>query len=158
MKITDILKQKGETVFTVKEDSSVFDAVKIMDESKTGVVLVLGAKGNVVGLMSERDVLYKCYNSEKRIKNQIVKNLMTSVEDILIATLEDTPKELMNVMLYRKIRHLPVVEDEKIIGVVSIEDILKMLLDSFENESHQLRQHIRNPFGIHTYRKDVAQK
>ena len=156
MKITDILKQKGETVFTVKDNSSVFDAVKIMDESKIGVVLVLGEKGNVVGLMSERDVLYKCYNSEKRIKNQIVKNLMTSVEDILIAKLDDTPKELMNVMLYRKIRHLPVVEEEKIIGVVSIEDILKMMLDSFENESHQLRQHIRNPFGIHTYRKDKA--
>ena len=49
---------------------------------------------------------------------------------------------------------MPVVEDERIIGVVSIEDILKMMLDSFENESHQLRQHIRNPFGIHTYRKD----
>ena len=154
MKITDILKQKGETVFTVKDDSSVFDAVKIMDESKIGVVLVLGGKGNVVGLMSERDVLYKCYNSEKRIKNQVVKNLMTNVEDILIAKLDDTPKELMNVMLYRKIRHLPVVENEKIIGVVSIEDILKMMLDSFENESHQLRKHIRNPFGIHTYRKD----
>lgn len=156
MKIIDILKQKGETVFTIDENYSVFDAVKIMDDSRTGVVLVTGTKGNVVGLISERDVLYKCYNSNKKLENQTVKALMTEVQNILIAKLDDTPKELMNVMLYRKIRHLPVIEENKIIGVISIEDILKMMLDSFENESHQLRQHIRNPFGIHTYKKDLT--
>jgi len=151
MKITDILKQRGQTVFTVKIDSSAIDAVAIMDESKIGAVIVLDKKDNVAGILSERDVLYKCYNSGVELKNQTVDKLMTGVEDILIGKIDSTPHDLMNVMLYRRIRHLPIIEKEKIIGLLSVEDIMKMMLDSYENESHQLRKYIQNPFGVHIY-------
>ncbi len=154
MKIIDILNQKGDTLFTVKSDSSVLDAVAIMDKNKIGAVIVTDKKENVVGILSERDVLYKCYNSGKQLKDQTVNNLMTGVENLLIGKPDDTAKELMNVMLYRKIRHIPILEDGQFTAIVSVEDILKMMLDSFENESHLLRQHIKNPFGIHTYKKD----
>lgn len=151
MKITDILKQRGKTLFTVKTDSSVFDAVQIMDENKIGAVIVLDGKGKVAGILSERDVLYKCYKSGKKLKEQTVDNLMTGVDDILIGNMDDTPKELMNVMLYRRIRHIPIIEDNEIAGMLSVEDILKMMLDSIENESHLLKQHIKNPMGIHDF-------
>ncbi len=154
MKITDVLKQKGETVFTVKSNTSALDAVAVMDKNKIGAVIVLDAKDNVAGILSERDVLYKCYNSGKELKDQIVDNLMTNVEDLLIGKMNDTPKELMNVMLFRKIRHIPIIEDNQISAVISVEDILKMMLDSLENESHLLKQHIKNPMGIHTYKKE----
>lgn len=154
MKIIDVLKQKGETVFTVQTDSSVLAAVAIMDKNKIGAVIVLDKKGNVAGILSERDVLYKCYNSDKRLKDQTVNVLMTSVENLLIGNMDDTAKELMNVMLYRKIRHIPIIENEQIVAIVSVEDILKMMLDSLENESHLLKQHIKNPMGIHTYKKE----
>ena len=154
MKITDVLKQRGETVFTVKTDSSALAAVAIMDKNKIGAVIVLDKKDSVAGILSERDVLYKCYNSGKQLKDQTVNNLMTNVSDLLIGNMDDTAKELMNVMLYRKIRHIPIIENEQIVAVVSVEDILKMMLDSLENESHLLKQHIKNPMGIHTYRKE----
>ncbi len=151
MKITDILEQRGKTLFTVKTDSNVFEAVKIMDENKIGAVIVLDSKGKVAGILSERDVLYKCYKSGKRLKEQTVNNLMTNVDDILIGKIDDTAKELMNVMLYRRIRHIPIIENNEIAGMLSVEDILKMMLDSIENESHLLRQHIKNPMGIHDF-------
>ena len=151
MKITDILNQRGQTVFTVKVDSPVIDAVTIMDKNKVGAVIVLDKKSNVAGILSERDVLYKCYNSGKKLEEQIVSKLMTGVEDILIGKMDSTPHDLMNVMLYRRIRHLPIIEDEKIVGILSVEDIMKMMLDSYENESHQLRKYIQNPFGVHIY-------
>ena len=154
MKIIDVLKQKGETVFTVKSNTSALDAVALMDENKIGAVIVLDKKDAVVGILSERDVLYKCYNSGKQLKEQTVNNLMTGVEDLLIGDMDDTAKELMNVMLYRKVRHIPIIENEQIVAIVSVEDILKMMLDSLENEGHLLRQHIKNPMGIHTYKKE----
>ena len=154
MKITDILNQRGQTVFTVKVDSPVIDAVTIMDKNKVGAVIVLDKKDNVAGILSERDVLYKCYNSGVELKNQTVDKLMTGVEDILIGKIDSTPHDLMNVMLYRRIRHLPIIEKEKIIGLLSVEDIMKMMLDSYENESHQLRKYIQNPFGVHIYNGD----
>jgi signal-transduction protein with cAMP-binding, CBS, and nucleotidyltransferase domain len=151
MKITDILEQRGKTLFTVQTDTNVFGAVKIMDENKVGAVIVLDSKNKVAGILSERDVLYKCYKSGKRLKEQTVKNLMTGVDDILIGDMNDTAKELMNVMLYRRIRHIPIIEDNEITGMLSVEDILKMMLDSIENESHLLKQHIKNPMGIHDF-------
>jgi len=154
MKIIDVLKQRGETVFTVKTDSSALAAVAIMDKNKIGAVIVLDKKDNVAGILSERDVLYKCYNSNVQLKDQTVNNLMTGVENLLIGNMDDTAKELMNVMLYRKIRHIPIIENEQIVAIVSVEDILKMMLDSLENESHLLKEHIKNPMGIHTYRKE----
>ena len=151
MKITEILKQRGKTLFTVYEETSALEAVKIMDENRIGALIVLNKKENISGIISERDVLYKCYKSEVRLKDQIVKKLMTSVEDILIGKFDDTARELMNVMLYRKIRHIPIMENNEFIAMLSVEDILKMELDSFENESRLLKEHIKNPFGVHTY-------
>ena len=151
MKITDILKQRGQTVFTVSVDTSVIESVAIMDKQKVGAVIVLDKKENVAGILSERDVLYKCYNSGKKLEEQTVDNLMTSVDDILVGQLDSTARDLMNVMLYRRIRHMPIIEDGKIVGMLSVEDIMKMMLDSYENESHQLREYIKNPFGVHIY-------
>ncbi len=151
MKIIDILKQKGQTLFTVNPETCAFDAVQIMDENKVGAVIVTDKKGNVAGILSERDVLYKCYKSGIPLKEQNVKNLMTNVDKILIGNMDDTARELMNVMLYRKIRHIPIIDKGEIAAMLCVEDILKMLLDSYENESHMLKEHIKNPIGIHDY-------
>jgi len=151
MKITEILKQRGKTLFTVEINTSAYDAVKTMDENKIGAVIVLDKKGNVAGILSERDVLYKCYKSGIALKDQTVNNLMTDVDNILIGDINDTAKELMNIMLYRRIRHIPILENKEIAAMLSVEDILKMMLDSYENESHLLREHIKNPIGIHDF-------
>jgi predicted transcriptional regulator len=156
MKIIDIIKQRGQTLFTVKTDTKALEAVSIMDTKKIGALIVLDDKENVAGIISERDVLYKCYNTDIHLKDQVVEKLMTPVEDILIGKMDDTAQDLINIMLYRRIRHIPIIENNKIVAMLAVEDILKMIMDSYEIESRLLREHIKNPFGIHTYgEKDI---
>ncbi len=154
MNIEDIIKGKGKTLFTVKKKTSAFDAVSVLDKEKVGVLLVLDEKDNVAGILSERDVLYKCYNSGKKLEEQTVENLMTNVEDIIIGKLDDTPQQLMNIMTSKRIRHIPIIENENIVGIISIGDLIKLVLENSEVESRKLREYIKNPFGVHIYNKE----
>ena len=154
MKIADLITEKGNKVYTVKKDTCAYDAVATLDEHKIGAVIVLDKENNVAGILSERDILYKCYKSGIPLKEQTVNNLMTNVEDILIGKLDDTPQELMQIMVNKKIRHIPVIDKETIVGIVSIGDLLKTVLDNYETESHLLKEYIKNPFGVHIYNKD----
>jgi CBS domain-containing protein len=154
MNIEDIIKGKGKTLFTVKTKTTAFDAVSVLDKERVGVLLVLDEKDNVAGILSERDVLYKCYNSGKKLEEQTVENLMTNVEDIIVGKLDDTPQQLMNIMTNQRIRHIPIIENGNIVGIVSIGDLIKLVLENSEIESRKLREYIKNPFGIHIYSKE----
>jgi len=154
MNIEDIIKGKGKTLFTVNKKTTAFDAVSVLDKERVGVLMVLDEKDNVAGILSERDVLYKCYNSGKKLEEQTVENLMTNVEDIIVGKLDDTPQQLMNIMTTQRIRHIPIIENENIVGIVSIGDLIKLVLENSEVESRKLREFIKNPFGIHIYTKE----
>ena len=151
MKITDIVKGKGKTLFTIKKTSLAVDAVAILDEHRVGVLMVLDDKENVAGIISERDILYKCYKSGEPLKEKKVETLMTNVEDIIVGEIADTPRRLMNLMVSKKIRHIPIMEDNTIIGIVSSDDLLQLILENSEVESRKLREYIKNPFGVHIY-------
>ena len=156
MNIESIVKGKGheKTLFTVSTDTTAFDAAAVLDEHRVGALIVLDKDNNVAGILSERDILYKCYKSGKNIREQIVSNLMTSVENILVGQIDDTPRRLMNMMVTQKIRHIPIIEDGSIIGIVSIDDLLQMILENSEIESRKLREYIKNPFGVHIYEEE----
>ncbi|MDA3891652.1 MAG: CBS domain-containing protein [Salinivirgaceae bacterium] len=77
---------------------------------------------------------------------QTVENLMTNVEDIIVGKLDDTPQQLMNIMTTQRIRHIPIIENENIVGIVSIGDLIKLALENSEVESRKLREFIKNPF------------
>ncbi len=151
MNIADIVKGKGKTLFTVKKSTLAVEAVAILDEHRVGVLLVTDENENVAGIISERDILYKCYRSGEPLKEKKVESLMTKVEDIIVGKIDDTPRRMMNMMVTQNIRHIPIIEKDTIIGIVSIDDLLQLILENSEVESRKLREYIKNPFGVHIY-------
>ena len=151
MKIEDIVKGKGKTLFTIRKKSLAVDAVAILDKHRVGVLMVVDAEENVAGILSERDILYKCYKSGEPLKEKNVESLMTKVEDIIVGEISDTPRRLMNMMVSLHIRHIPIMEDDTIVGIVSIDDLVHLILENSEVESRKLREYIKTPFGVHIY-------
>jgi CBS domain-containing protein len=151
MKVEDILKEKGDVfLVTVEEELPIDKAIEILDTKKVGSLIVIDKNENVSGIISERDFLYKPPKLGNR-ESLEVKDLMTGIEDLYIAKKSDKPSDLMKLIVEKKIRHIPIMEDDTIIGLVSIGDLLKYLLEKYEEEAFLLRQHIKNPMGIHVY-------
>ncbi len=152
MIVSEIVKRKGKNVLTVKEDSIVFDTVKRLDETRSGAMLVINNNEELVGIISERDILYKCYNSGIPLTENTVKKLMTSADKLIVGKMDDTATYLMHAMIDKGIRHIPILEENEIVCIISIEDVLKAVLETSESEAKLLREYIKNPFGVHTYK------
>lgn len=152
--VSEILEKKGKVVFTINENEVIYNAVKKFNDYKIGSLLVVNDDENLVGIITERDVLYKCYNSKELMINSKVKvkERMTSSEDLIVGKVTDTATSIMNTMLNQKIRHIPILDGDVIVGIVSIGDALKGALDAREIEAKMLREHIKNPFGVHIYK------
>lgn len=156
MLISEVLEKKQKqgvsTVFAANEDTSAFHAIAKLKENGIGSLLIMSEKSTLIGILSEKDILYKCYNSNVPLRERKVKDIMTPVDDLVIVTMEDTTDYLRNVMTNRRIRHVPVLnKSNEIEGVVSLGDLVKAELDEAEEEAKLLREHIQNPFGIHLY-------
>lgn len=124
-----------------------------MDETNVGAALVVNEKEELVGLISERDILYKCYKTGKSLDGtNKVRDLMTSADKLIVGKMEDTGTYLMKAMLDKHIRHIPILDGEEIVSVISIEDVLRSVLESSESEAKLLREYIKNPFGVHAYK------
>ena len=141
MTITAILQSKGAEVLTVTAETSVRDAVALLAERKIGALPVV--KGDqVAGIMSERDVIYCLRSDGAAILDWPVERIMTAPaitvdrdQDVLAA---------LSLMTRRRIRHLPVVEGGKLIGLVSIGDLVKYRMDKIEREAEQMLAYIQN--------------
>lgn len=152
MKVEDICKEKGErSLITVNEDVNIDDAIQILDSNKVGSLIVTDKDDNLVGIISERDFLYKPPRIGGDRKNLKVKDLMTGIDDLYIAKKSDKPTDLMKLIVEKKIRHIPIMENDEIVGLVSIGDLMKYLLKKYEEEAFLLREHIKNPMGVHVY-------
>lgn len=153
MLVSKIVENKGKMVVTVSEDSSVYETVKRLDETGAGAALVVNAAEELVGIISERDILYKCYKMGKSLDGtNLVKNLMTSAENIIVGKMEDTSSYLMKAMIDKHIRHIPILDGEVIVSIIAIEDVLRAVLETSESEAKLLREYIKNPFGVHAYK------
>lgn len=153
MKVSNILERKGRKIFTVNAKSTVLDAVKILFDNKIGSLIVVNDDDDLEGIVSERDVLYKCYTLNLQICDKQVKEIMTPKDDLIIGKIDDTSTYLMNVMTEKRIRHIPILDKDTIVGIVSIGDVLKNVLESSQTETKLLREHIQNPFGVHIYKQ-----
>jgi len=125
---------------------------------KTLVSEILDQKRKVVYTINEneteRDILYKCYQSKEAMtkSNVKVKERMTSSENLFVGQINDTATTIMNLMVSKNIRHIPILDGETIVGMISMGDALKGALDARELEAKMLREHIKNPFGVHIYK------
>ncbi len=132
MFVSDVLEQKGREVITTVPDNSVVDTTRILKGRGIGAVVVQDDSGHIVGIISERDIVHgMAMHGEKALK-MTVRDLMTS--DVITCKRNDTINEAMKVMVDHAFRHLPVVEDGELKGLVSISDVVKLRIKDLERK------------------------
>jgi len=123
--VSNLLDSKGRDVLTVTPDASVRDAVEKMEDISAGTALVMEG-GNVVGIISERDIIRKVVLQDKKIDKVKVREIMTT--DLTSITQETSLDDCMQLITEKRIRHLPVICDGNLCGIVSIGDVVKYLI------------------------------
>ena len=137
--VREILAQKGHQVYTISQHASVFDALKLLSEKNIGALLVTDGD-DVVGILSERDYARKVILKNKTSKNLTVKEIMSS--NVVFVNQSISPEECMALMTNKKIRHLPVFENKKLAGIISIGDVVKAVIDQKEFLIDHLEEYI----------------
>jgi uncharacterized protein len=140
MKIRDILRTKGHDVITIAPDQPVLAAVRVLSEHRIGALVVRDESG-VVGIISERDVLNLAAGDPSRLTSTPVANVMTT--NVIVGVPEDALDYVMNIMTNNRIRHLPVLEGERLAGMVSIGDVVNAVRGSVEAENRHLKEYIQ---------------
>jgi CBS domain-containing protein len=140
MKIAEILRSKGHDVITVTESQTVLEAVRILVEHNIGGVVVVGSEGPT-GILTERDVLRLTARTPGELGSIEVGEAMTRV--LITVKPDDQLAEAMDVMTKNKIRHLPVLEGDRLAGIVSIGDLVNACRIEAEQENSELRQYIQ---------------
>ena len=137
MSVETILKTKGSVVFTIRPEHSVADAAALLTNKKVGVAVVCDAKGKLQGVLSERDIVKGMAQYGKAALEMPVRNVMSS--PVVTCSPGDSVKTIMGVMTERRIRHLPVLEKDELIGIVSIGDAVNFRLTEAQMEMNVLR-------------------
>lgn len=140
MLIAHVLRDKGAVVYTVRAEQTLEDAARILNEKKVGALVVIAEDGAISGVMSERDIV-------REIARNGVKSLSDSVaavmsRDVVTAEPTETVDEGLGRMTERRIRHLPVMEGGRLIGVVSIGDLVKHRIAAVEAEAAAMQAYI----------------
>ena len=141
MTIAAVLRGKGSDVETIGADASVFDAVRKLGEKRIGALLVMEG-GRIAGIISERDVIYRLRDHGPDVLEAPVSQVMTA--PAITAESSMTVLAALSLMTQRRIRHLPVVEDGSLKGIVSIGDLVKHRMERIEAEAEAMRTYIQS--------------
>ena len=139
--VREILLNKGYDIHSVSPNDTIFDALKIMAEKKIGALLVLD-KGDIIGIMSERDYARKVALEGKSSKDASVREIMS--DKVIYVGIDRLVEECMALMIEKRIRHLPVFENGRLTGIISIGDVVKAIIDEKEFVISQLVQYIKS--------------
>lgn len=140
MTVAVILKHKGAKVETVRPTATVHQVSDLLASKKIGAVVVTGTAGDVVGVVSERDIVHAVARHGVRSLDRSVEEIMT--RDVTTCRLTDSSYELMEMMTRGRFRHVPVVEGGKLVGIVSIGDIVKRRIEDADLERVAMRDYI----------------
>lgn len=140
MQVKHILHGKGREVITIGCDSTLSEAARLLARRRIGAVLVRGNDGAIVGILSERDVVRAVSESSVQALAQSVAAHMTP--DVVFCSEEDAVEDLMELMTHRRFRHVPVVADGQLCGIVSIGDVVKTRIAETVQEVAVLREYI----------------
>ena len=140
MTVRAILDTKGHQVESVEPGTKLADAIKILSERRIGAALVL-SQGRIEGILSERDIVRVLGERGAGALEEPVSSVMT--RKVVSCREKDTVSEIMETMTNGKFRHLPVVEDSKVVGLISIGDVVKWRVGEYEREQEALREYIK---------------
>lgn len=139
MIVTQLLQAKSGTVFTIAPNATMYAALELMAQKDIGALLVLDGD-QVVGILSERDYARKVALRGKIPETALVSEIMTS--DVIYVSPDETVEECMALMTNKRVRHLPVIANDKLVGLVSIGDVVKSLIANQEFLIGQLEKYI----------------
>ena len=140
MQVKHILREKGRDVVTIASDATLSEAACLLARKRIGAVVVRATDGSPAGILSERDVVRAVAEASVNALAQSVASHMTRA--IETCSESDSIEDLMALMTRRRFRHVPVVENDKLTGIVSIGDIVKTRIEETEREASALRQYI----------------
>jgi len=141
MKVRDILHTKGAEVITTTPDTTLHDALRTLVESRVGALVVINPTGKVVGIITERDLLRMCAVRNDDIDRLHVADWMTT--NLIIGVPTDEVGYIMGIMTNNRIRHLPIMADGRLEGIISIGDVVKAQLEETEFENRYLKDYIQ---------------
>lgn len=139
MRIADVLRNKGAAVVTINPDATVGELLAGLAEQNIGAMVVVGAEG-VVGIVSERDVVRQLHTYGASVLSRPVAKIMSTT--VATYTKSDTVDKISVLMTENRVRHVPVLDGKKLIGIVSIGDVVKSRMGELEAEQQQLQSYI----------------
>ncbi|HEY4134337.1 MAG TPA: CBS domain-containing protein [Alphaproteobacteria bacterium] len=140
MQVMQILKDKGADVVTMSADETIAAAGRVLQERRIGAVVVIGPRGELQGILSERDVVRGLALRGSAVLEERVGAVMTS--PVITCDPDTSLEDLMRLMTHRRIRHLPVIRDGRLGGIISIGDVVRHRLMELETEATTLREYI----------------
>jgi CBS domain-containing protein len=141
MRISDVLRRKGDSVVTIRRDATVAELLDLLTEHRIGAAVVSDGEGRVDGIVSERDVIVHLRRATAPPLEEKVGAIMTT--EVTTCRPEDDTESLARTMTERRVRHLPVLVDGRLAGIVSIGDIVKQRLDELQDERDQLVDYVQ---------------
>ena len=140
MTVKAILSHKSPDIVSIEPTATLAEAAKLLAERRIGAVLVLGIEGRVAGILSERDIVRALAERGASMLDERVDQVMT--RKVFTCSETDTVAHIMEQMTAQKFRHVPVVDEGRLTGIISIGDVVKYRLHEIENETNALREYI----------------
>lgn len=142
MIVKDILAAKGNDVVSIEPAADLAAAAKLLSKHRIGALVIRGAGGRLAGILSERDIVRSVSENGDAALGLTVGQVMT--RNVTVCNEDDTCADIMEQMTTRKIRHLPVLRQGRIVGLISIGDVVKQRVEEIERESEAMRDYIRS--------------
>lgn len=141
MRIKDILRRKGAEVISIDPEATLEEAIRTLVQHNIGSLIVRKPDGHIAGIITERDILRECARRCDRLRETRVREVMTV--DLLIGLPDDDLEYVMGVMTQNRVRHLPVLDDGGLQGIISIGDVVHAHLSETQFENRMLKDYIR---------------
>jgi CBS domain-containing protein len=139
MRVANILTVKGDDVISVEPNTTIIEVAKVLKSKRIGAILVIEG-GSIAGIISERDIARGLPNYGEKILSMPVSDLMT--KKVTTCTSDASIDKIMEMMAENRIRHLPVVDDGKLVGFISVGDVVKNRVEELVAEEEQLRSYV----------------